>query len=390
MTTPFPTIEVPQPALVQPAVGTLLNTFEPVPTDDPHWELGYHFPTWGSCIDAFRWGPCSGVLRRAGSGSSTVEAVPFTVYAPFRCSTFGTGGELGEYEAAARDALRSSGGQQLEAELWAGALAAQNDWPNQFLAGGSATVVGEGEALPWPVALALLQKALRDCMGDDAGVIHASAALVSLWQMAGAVREVDGVLRDAFGNFVVAGAGYTGGAPVVSQQWSLTPGGTGGTFRLTVTSPITGESEQTAAIAYNASANDVLTALLALTSLDPANVSMTSGPPHLIDFIGAWADQPVAVTLESSVTGGDWTLTESSAGGSVVTWGDEWAYATGMLDVRVGEVVVIDPENGHSIDRTTNTVELIAQATMSAAWDCCHLAVRASISDACTFPALPE
>lgn len=387
MTTPFPTLEVPAPALVVPAVGTLLNTFEPVPTDDPHWELGYHFPTWGSCIAAFAWGPCSGVLRRAGSGSSTVEAVPFTVYAPFRCSTFGTGGELGEYEAAARDALRSAGGQQLELELWAGALAAQNGWPNRFLANDTATQIGGGATMPWPVALALLQKELRDCMGDDAGVIHASAALVSLWQMAGAVREVDGVLRDVYGNFVIAGSGYSGGAPRASQQWNLTPGGSGGTFRLTVTSPITGESEQTAAIAYNASANDVLTALLALSILDASTVQMTAGPPHEIAFIGAWAGQAVTVTYQSSVTGGDWTLTEAVPGGSVVTWGEEWAFGTGMLDVRVGEVQVIDPENGHSVDRTTNTVELIAQATMSATWDCCHVAVKATIADGCTFPA---
>ena len=60
----------------------------------------------------------------------------------------------------------------------------------------------------------------------------------------------------------------------------------------------------------------------------------------------------------------------------------------GMVETIGGQyAVMIDPENGHSIDRTTNTVELIAQATMSATWDCCHVAVKATIADGCTFPA---
>jgi hypothetical protein len=58
-----------------------------------------------------------------------------------------------------------------------------------------------------------------------------------------------------------------------------------------------------------------------------------------------------------------------------------------MIDVRVGEIQVIDPNNGASIDRSTNTVELIAEATMSATWDgCCHFYIKASIADAFTWP----
>lgn len=286
MPTPFPLLEVAPPTDPGGAIGTLLSTFEPQDVTDPHWELGYQFPTWGACLSAFRWAPsCEPTDKDIGTGSTTVEAVPFTVLAPFRCSTTGTGGDLGEYEAAARQALKFMGGQQVEEELWHGTLAVAEGWPNLALTVGADMVgLSATDAYPWPVALALLQKDMRACLGDAVGVIHASPALVSLWQMAGAVKEISGVLRDVFGNFVIAGSGYDGSDP-----------------------------------------------------------------------------------------------------DGVITSGIEWAYGTGIVDIRIGEVYVLDPKQ--SVQRSTNTVELVAEATMSATWDgCCHHAVQASIADSCTFP----
>lgn len=398
MADPFPTLEVPAPERTLPAVGTLLNTFEPIPTDDEHWELGYHFPTWGACLGAFRWGPCSGAVKTPGSGSTTVTTVPFTVYAPFRCSTFGTGGALDEYEAAAKDALRGAGGIQVEEELWLGTLAVQNGWSNLYLMSG-ATEIGGGAVFPYPAALALLQKALRGCLGDDAGVIHASAALVSMWQMAGAIFEDGGALRDVFGNFVIAGGGYPGYGSALSAVYTIVdnaPAPSGGTFTLTVTSPITGDSETTAPIDWDATAAEVEAALEALTIIDAADVAAAGGPlpgtTVTITFGGRFAGQAVTVTMDqTSLTGGTFTFTGTVTGGPVSVWGQETAYATGIPDIRVGQVQVYDADGSGSIDRSTNTAELIAEATMSAAWDgCCHFAVAASISDACTYPVDPD
>lgn len=388
MAEPFPTLEVPPPAAGPRALGTLLNTFEPIPTDDPHWELGYHFPTWGACLGAFRWGPCSGVVKTPGAGSSTVTAVPFTVYAPFRCSTFGTDGDLSEYEDAAREALRFSGGIQVEEELWFGTLAIQNGWPNLSLLDG-ATDVGGGEVLSAPYALAELQKALRGCLGDDAGVIHASAALVSAWAHTGAIREVDGKLSDWFGNLIVAGSGYYGNS-VVSAVYTIvddTPAPSGGTFTLTVTSPVTGDSETTASIDWDASAAEILAALEALTIVEAGDVVVTGGPlpatTATLTFGGRFAGQDVVVTMaQGSLTGGTFTFTETVEGGQVTVANQEIAFATSMIDVRVGPVTVYDSEGAGSIDRSTNTVELIAEATMSATWDgCCHFSVLADVDD---------
>jgi len=393
MANPFPTLEVSQPTDFLPPIGTLLSTFDPIDTPDEHWELGYHFPTWGSCLSAFRWGPCSGELKEHGTGSSTVTAVPITVYAPFRCSTFGTGGDLGEYEAAALDALKKAGGQELEQELWSGDINLQNAWSNLYLTSPLAVNASTlANAYPWPGALAVLQKKLRACLGDTSGVIHASPALVSMWQMGYAVFEDgDGNLRDGFGNYVIAGSGYNGGAPAVNATTTLTEAGTGGSFTITVTDPISGDLETTAPIVWNASAATVQTALEALTIVDVGDVVCTGGilgaAPVVCTWGGRFARQVVTVSKDSTlITGGALTLT-ATAGGSVVADGIEYAYATSMIDVRVGEIQVIDPNNGASIDRSTNTVELIAEATMSATWDgCCHFYIKASIADAFTWP----
>lgn len=385
MTTPFPTIEVPQPALVQPAVGTLLNTFEPVPTDDPHWELGYHFPTWGSCIDAFRWGPCSGAVKEEGSGSTTIEAVPITVYAPFRCSTFGMNED--DYRQAARDALKWMGGSQLEAELWDGLIARQNGWPTPYLMDpATVSMVGSGAVFPWPMALVQLQKGLRACSGEVAGVIHASAALVGLWIQSQAVRDIDGKLYDGFGNLVIAGAGYSGNGTFADQVLSFSEDG-GAPYTISVTDPASGSSETTAPITQGGGPASIQAALDALTIVEPGELTVGGADPNFtITFTGRFAGQPVLAVLSGGLS-----FAEDVVGGEVETWGQEYAFATDYLDVRVGEVQILDPDNiAGSVDRSTNTVELIAEATMSAVWGrCCHLGVIASLSDACTYPTEP-
>ena len=289
---PGPSEEVSQPALDEPAVGSLLNTFEPVNAETDRWEMGYHFPTWGSCIDAFSWGsgcqdPDDLVYKTPGSGSSVVETVPIQVYAPFRCSTFGF--EEDEYKDAAREALRLMGGQRLESELWAGAIAQAAGWPNRYLADLPSATPADGAgagAYGWPTALAVLQGGLRRCSGEAAGVIHASPMLVGLWTGTEAVFERDGKLRDHFGNFIVAGGGYPG---------------------------------------------------------------TLSGSP---------------------------------------VWGVQYAFATDMVDVRVGEVQILGEDVlAEATRRDINEVDLIAEATMSAVWArCCHLYVEVSIADACLYP----
>lgn len=61
--------------------------------------------------------------------------------------------------------------------------------------------------------------------------------------------------------------------------------------------------------------------------------------------------------------------------------GSIWAYATGMVEVRLGPVQVFAREPGEQIDRTNNTRIAIAQRMAAVSWDgCCHLAAEIDLS----------
>ena len=97
---------------------------------------------------------------------------------------------------------------------------------------------------------------------------------------------------------------------------TITPSGTwsGGTFTLEFTHPVTGASETTAAIAYNATASAIKSALAALDSLSASDLTVTGGPlsasgpvvPVVVTFGGAWTNTPIpALQIDvTSVTGG--------------------------------------------------------------------------------------
>lgn len=57
--------------------------------------------------------------------------------------------------------------------------------------------------------------------------------------------------------------------------------------------------------------------------------------------------------------------------------GSQWAYATGMVQVRLGPVEVLGADMSQQMDRSVNTVEVIAERLGAASWDgCCHLAAE--------------
>lgn len=87
------------------------------------------------------------------------------------------------------------------------------------------------------------------------------------------------------------------------QTVTITGGPTGGTFQLTL------NGEQTAAIAYNATASAVQTALIALPSVQPGDVLVTGGPgpsvPYVVEFRGQYAQADVTLmTASHAFTGG--------------------------------------------------------------------------------------
>lgn len=91
----------------------------------------------------------------------------------------------------------------------------------------------------------------------------------------------------------------TGGVNDV-QTVSLTGAPTGGTFTLTYA------GQTTAGIAFNANAAAVLSALVALSNIDPGDVTVTGTGPWVVTFGGtkAYASQTVMTGSGASLTGG--------------------------------------------------------------------------------------
>lgn len=96
------------------------------------------------------------------------------------------------------------------------------------------------------------------------------------------------------------------GSPAVNEAQTVTITGTptGGDFTLTF------DGQTTAAIAYNAAASAVLTALRALNNIDDDDVSATGGAlpgtPVVVTFAGKYAGQnvPVMTASGAGLTGG--------------------------------------------------------------------------------------
>ncbi|MGS2592131.1 hypothetical protein [Streptomyces hebeiensis] len=100
------------------------------------------------------------------------------------------------------------------------------------------------------------------------------------------------------------------------QSVTITGGPTGGTFTLTFSGQTTG------AIAYNATAATVQTALEALSNINPGDLAVTgnAGGPYAVTFGGAYLGDNVAqMTATASLTGGTTpgvTVATTTAGGT--------------------------------------------------------------------------
>ncbi len=115
-------------------------------------------------------------------------------------------------------------------------------------------------------------------------------------------------------------AGYGGPTDEVQTLAQATGTSTGGTFKLTFTDT-NGNSAQTAAIAYNASAATVQTALEALDNVVAGTIVAAGGAlPTAVTLtfkdLFSGKDEPSIVVDNTSNTGGTYGITETTKGKS--------------------------------------------------------------------------
>lgn len=68
----------------------------------------------------------------------------------------------------------------------------------------------------------------------------------------------------------------------------------------------------------------------------------------------------------------------TSPAGASAAAGEAWIYATGAVFLLRGDVR-IQPTTPDSFDRSTNTVQQIAERTYVLGWDCCHVAAQVHV-----------
>lgn len=153
---------------------------------------------------------------------------------------------------------------------------------------------------------------------------------------------------------VVVQAALTSGANSegADEVQSITIDATGGTYTLTF------DGQTTAAIAFDATAQDVEDALVALSNINLGEVSVSGvdGGPYLVSFIGALGAQDVAEMTSNAagLTGGGSTATVATvtAGGvPIADWVD--------IDLSV---------TGHNTDAPVQLLDSNSVGHLFAAW----------------------
>lgn len=266
------------PRLERPQYG-LVHSLTALANADERWQGGLEWEP-QSCGVAASVAPCDqddnlkAIDAADNPGVSTFE--PLTVWAGYRCSTFGGLGP--EREQRARNLLAAHESRAIEAEFWRGTVATAEEWDNNYLANGdSYTDLAPSDTSPLVYGLAALEEALAGCVGR--GVIHATVPTVTGWIAAQAVRREGPLLLTGLNTLVIAGAGYDG-----------------------------------------------------------------AGDDGVVDTTGHTA----------------------------------WAFGTGLVDLRLDEVVVLGDE--HTIDRRRNTWEVRAERLAAVTFDpCCHVGINVDL-----------
>lgn len=153
---------------------------------------------------------------------------------------------------------------------------------------------------------------------------------------------------------VVAGTTPANEVQTLSQGTGTS---TAGTFKLTVTEPGATAGEQTAAIAYNASAATVLAALEALDNVQAGDIIAAGGalPTAVtLTFSDNFAEQDIpAITVDNtSNTGGTYKVVETTKGASGQY--DVQIPANKNVDARASSGLVTSP---HGSPASPNSVK---------------------------------
>lgn len=207
----------------RPRLGLIASAQGPEPgellTLGEHWPLGVHFRTelCSGSVGAFRL--CDegtqSVHKGTGTRSTIVEEEPIGIYA---VETASTAGNLPWEEHVAR-ALRKLDLWEswiLEREFWLGGAGTSNF---KLAAAGGVTIIPAPAGLKVHEGIAVMDKALGDCLHGVRGMIHVTRLVADLaMNNAGAYRSGNLLLTHAADTVIVPGSGYPGTGPAGEDE----------------------------------------------------------------------------------------------------------------------------------------------------------------------------
>lgn len=121
-----------------------------------------------------------------------------------------------------------------------------------------------------------------------------------------------------------------------------------------------------------------------LASAQRGRRGMIHATPELVTH---WASKYVVyrdgnqlVTLLGTIVVTDAGYDGSGPNGEAAADNSQWAYATGMVQVRLGDTTVLPGTEAEELNRQVNTTEVYAQRLVSPSWDLtAHLAVEVAV-----------
>lgn len=240
------------------------------------------------------------------------------------------------------------------------------DGVNHYLAEPTGTLIA-GEYDP-VAAIGILEERAREASLGMDPFIHVPISVVPLLDPA--LRRDGNLLFTKTGATVVADAGYPATGPIdpadaETQTVTITGTPTGGTFTLTYS------GQTTAAIAYNAAASAVQTALNNLSNLDGVTVTGSAGGPYSVVFPATSGNVAQMTASGAGLTGGTApavNVTTATPGVDAAPRPGMWLYATGPVQVRLSEIVTEEYTN-----HTRNEITHYASRVFAATFDPCTL-----------------
>lgn len=212
---PRAVVEAPQLA---PGRRGLLAAAQEVTEPDERWVNGFAFAPEACDVALISGIFCEppGAEKIPGNNPGAIEYDPYALIGWDACSTL----QRRDRAARARRLLLATESDQMESELWDGAVAFQEGLPNRYLADSNATDLGSAGAT---AALAELEQELAECLHGQRGMIHATVFTATVWTALGLLRVEGGLLLTGMDTIVVAGSGYSGSAPAADDSSEPTP-----------------------------------------------------------------------------------------------------------------------------------------------------------------------